>query len=61
MRIRMDPRWFGSLDPDPDPHSDKKLATDPVRIETNTDTQHWFGFCLLQPGGVLRNDQASKF
>jgi hypothetical protein len=34
--IRMDPRWFGSLDPDPP--WDKKL--DPDRFETNGDPQH---------------------
>ncbi len=26
---RIDPHWFGSLDPDPDPHWDKKLDPDP--------------------------------
>ncbi len=28
-RLRMNPHWFGSLDPDPDPHWGRKLDPDP--------------------------------
>jgi hypothetical protein len=28
IRIRMDPHWFGCLDPDPDPLWDEKLDPD---------------------------------
>jgi hypothetical protein len=50
FRIRMNPKWFGSLGPNP--HWGKQLDLDPdphwvngwirIRIETNADPQHRF-------------------
>jgi hypothetical protein len=35
MRIRMDPRLFSKLDPDPVPHSPKKLDPDPHKVDAD--------------------------
>jgi hypothetical protein len=37
-QISMDPHWFGSLDPDPEPRCDKKLDPDPHENQCGSTT-----------------------